>query len=163
MTMIRINNGFRTAIVNPFGDVAQFVLTAVEVTGEGAKIMLAEVDGVQVWDHLPIRGQNQDHTEEFLLDLHKRDFFGAALAGAFQEAAHQPETKAAASALDALGPYCAPKPQMPASLLPTRGQKLNEQQDLSALRREVYLRLAGVLNTIDELLGPVDKEDSHIA
>ena len=31
-----------------------------------------------------------------------------------------------------------------------------EQQNLDALRREVYLRLAGLLGTIDELLGQPD-------
>ncbi|MCO6387473.1 hypothetical protein [Aliihoeflea sp. 40Bstr573] len=33
-----------------------------------------------------------------------------------------------------------------------KGSKMSDQQDLSALRREVYLRLAGVLGTIDELI-----------
>lgn len=105
MAMIRIRNGFRKAIVNPFGDVAQFVLTAIEDTDAGAKIMLAEVDGLQVWDHLPVRRQNQDQNKQLLLDQNQRDFFGVPLTEAFEEAARQPETITAARALDALGSF----------------------------------------------------------
>ncbi|MCO6387474.1 hypothetical protein [Aliihoeflea sp. 40Bstr573] len=105
MTMIRISNGFRKAIVNPFGDVAQFVLTAVEDTGAGAKIMLAEVDGLQVWDNLPVRRQNQDQNKQLFLDQNQRDFFGVPLTKAFEEAARQPETITAVRALDALGSF----------------------------------------------------------
>lgn len=39
-----------------------------------------------------------------------------------------------------------------ASRLLQKGNKLSEQHDVSALRREIYLRLAGVLGTIDELI-----------
>lgn len=100
VTVIRIDNGFRKAIVNSFGDVAQFTLTAVEDVGDGTKIMLAEIDGMQVWDHLPIR--RQSHVQQSPKGRQEKDFFGAPLADAFKDAAWNSGTIMAVHALDEL-------------------------------------------------------------
>ena len=102
MTIMLLVEGFRKEIENSFGEVAQFKLTAVEDVGDGGKIMLAEVNGMQVWDYLPVRRGTQDHDQEFPADKQKSDFFGKPLADAFADAAREAKTLMAVSALDAL-------------------------------------------------------------